>query len=182
MYFYPPEYTDLNYDVILHGNEVQKILKNISEEIDEEYYNQEFTILAIMDGAFYFASRLTNLLKNEKYVLTFCKTSCYNNNIRKELRLVYPPQRQFIHKKKVLIIDDIYDTGETLGFVKNYILEMGAADIKTSVLFNKEGVEKKCDLPNIVGAKVPNKFLWGAGLDSDGYYRNINEVRAQKEY
>ena len=83
--------------------------------------------------------------------------------------------------RTVLVIDDILDEGETLFAVRQKLVEMGAARVHTAVLADKEIQRAKPIQADFVGLKVPNRFVFGCGMDAYGLWRNLPEIRALKE-
>jgi hypoxanthine phosphoribosyltransferase len=78
--------------------------------------------------------------------------------------------------RHVIIVDDIFDTGHTLSAVIQRLHELGAADVKVCVLLQK----KKGQIPvkvDWVGFKIPDEFVVGYGLDYDGRYRGLKQIR-----
>ena len=83
--------------------------------------------------------------------------------------------------RKILLVDDIFDTGESLEFAVRWLRERGAGEVRTCVLLDKE-VEKRTSLrPDFVGFKVPNYFVVGYGLDLDEKFRELPYVAYLKE-
>lgn len=81
--------------------------------------------------------------------------------------------------RHVLVIDDILDTGQTLGLLKDMISEQKPASIRICVLLDKQGVERKHDVKaDYVGFEIPDAFVVGCGLDHDGLYRNLPDIVA----
>ncbi len=85
-----------------------------------------------------------------------------------------------LNGKHVVIIDDILDSGQTLGLLKDAITERGAATVRTCVLLSKQ-VERVVDIePDYFGFEIPDEFVVGYGLDYNGYYRNYPEIATLK--
>jgi len=81
--------------------------------------------------------------------------------------------------RHVLIIDDILDTGQTLGLLKDLIAEQNPASIRICVLLDKQGVQRKHEVKaDYVGFEIPDAFVVGCGLDHDGLYRNLPDIVA----
>lgn len=79
--------------------------------------------------------------------------------------------------RRVLIVDDILDSGQTLGLVRELVEQQGAADVRVCVLLRKPMSVRKRDVrAEYVGFDIPDRFVVGYGLDYDGYYRNIPEI------
>jgi hypoxanthine phosphoribosyltransferase len=80
--------------------------------------------------------------------------------------------------RHVLILEDIFDTGNSLDFVYNHLKAMEPASVKICTLLDKperrkEGITLQADY---VGFTIPNVFVVGYGLDFDEYYRNLPYV------
>lgn len=79
--------------------------------------------------------------------------------------------------RHVLIVDDILDTGRTLGLVRSMIAEQRPASLRVCVLLRKALPRPGQDWePEYVGFDIPDEFVVGYGLDFDGYYRNYPEI------
>jgi hypoxanthine phosphoribosyltransferase len=107
--------------------------------------------------------------------------SSYHGTQSKEL-VVKRDVSQDIEGRHVLILEDIFDTGSSLQFVYDHLLEKKPASLKTCTLLDKpegrrEGVTVK---PEYVGFTIPNEFVIGYGLDYDEYYRNLPYVGVLK--
>ena len=74
---------------------------------------------------------------------------------------------------KVLVVDDILDTGRTLSFARKHIIERGAREVKTCALLDKPSRRVVPIEADYVGFKVPDVFVVGYGLDYDSHYREL---------
>ncbi len=83
--------------------------------------------------------------------------------------------------KHIVIVDDILDTGRTLGLLKKEIGAQKPASLRICVLLRKE---RDRDVPveaDITGFDIPDVFIVGYGLDYDGHYRNLRDIRLLEE-
>ncbi|MEC9372474.1 MAG: hypoxanthine phosphoribosyltransferase, partial [Planctomycetota bacterium] len=78
--------------------------------------------------------------------------------------------------RHVVIVDDIYDTGQTLSLLQTLIAEQKPASVRTCVLLSKERERLAEAKVEYVGFEIPNAFVVGYGLDYDGFYRNLPEI------
>ena len=80
--------------------------------------------------------------------------------------------------RHVLIVDDILDTGRTLGLVRGMIAEQQPASLRVCVLLRKAIARDQDWQPDYIGFDIPDEFVVGYGLDFDGYYRNLPAIAA----
>ena len=83
--------------------------------------------------------------------------------------------------RTVLVVDDILDEGVTLAAVKESLLRLGAAEVLLAVFADKENGKKKPIQADFVGLAVPDRFVFGFGMDVDGAWRNLPAIYAMKE-
>lgn len=94
------------------------------------------------------------------------------------LRGALPPD---LGGRHVVVVDDILDTGQTLGLLRDLILEQKPASLRIAVLLTKQvprKVEVKADYS---GFDIPDEFVVGYGLDYAGFYRNLPEIRVLEQ-
>ena len=78
--------------------------------------------------------------------------------------------------KHVLIVDDIFDSGQTIEVLTGLIREQRPATLRTAVLLRKPGKARVAVSPDYVGFDIPDEFVVGYGLDYDGFYRNYPQI------
>lgn len=81
----------------------------------------------------------------------------------------------------VLVLDDILDEGETLAAIRDKLMDMGAARVLTAVLTDKNNGLVKPLRADFTGFTVPNRYVFGCGMDAYGYWRNLPAIYALKE-
>lgn len=98
-----------------------------------------------------------------------------------ELRWLAQP-RTSLAGRHVLIVDDILDTGLTLAAIIAWCREQGAASVRTAVLCEKPDARQPGGLPkaDYVGLAIPNRYVFGFGLDYREYWRNAPGIYAVK--
>lgn len=83
--------------------------------------------------------------------------------------------------KHVVIVDDILDTGRTLGLLKAEIAMQNPASLRICVLLRKERTRDVPVEADLAGFDIPDVFIVGYGLDYDGHYRNLRDIRVLEE-
>ncbi|MEY4592104.1 MAG: hypothetical protein RIR18_999 [Pseudomonadota bacterium] len=86
-----------------------------------------------------------------------------------------------VKDRVVLVVDDILDEGVTLAAIRERLLQMGAAEVRIAVFANKEKVGEKPVKADYVGLNVPDRFVFGFGMDVQGAWRNLPAVYAVRD-
>lgn len=81
----------------------------------------------------------------------------------------------------VLVVDDILDEGITLAAVRESLLRLGASEVLTAVFADKLNGRQKPLTADFVGLTVPDRFVFGFGMDAGGAWRNLPAIHARKE-
>ena len=83
---------------------------------------------------------------------------------------------QSLKGRKVILLEDIVDTGNTLEEINKILLKEEVANYEVATLFYKPEAYKKEFNIKYRGMEIPNKFIVGYGLDYDGLGRNLTQV------
>ena len=83
-----------------------------------------------------------------------------------------------LNGQTVIVLDDILDEGVTLAAVVQYCRQAGASQVITAVLTEKDNGLQKPLKADVVGLVVPNRYVFGCGMDVYGWWRNLPEIRA----
>lgn len=177
----PPDAQQLieNAELIASADEVQQTLARLAQEITADIANSFPLVLAVMGGAVVFAGqllpRLTFPLEFDYLHVTRYRGKTSGGQI--EWR-VLPGQN--VVQRTVLVLDDILDEGETLAAVRDKLLELGAARVLTAVLTDKQNNLRKPISADYVGLRVPDRYVFGCGMDVYGLWRNLPAIYALK--
>jgi hypoxanthine phosphoribosyltransferase len=167
-------------DLIASAAQVEAAVQRVAAEIEQKLGKTYPLVLAVMGGAVVFAGQILPLLR---FPLDFdyIHASRYGVMTRGasiEWR-VSPPQ--LAKGRAVLVLDDILDHGETMNAIRNRLLELGAHSVHCAVLVEKILQTKKPIVPDFVGLRIPDRFVFGCGMDAKGFWRNLPEIRAMRE-
>ena len=161
----------MELEVLIPEEKIKSRVKELSTEISRVFKDEKIVVISILKGAVFFTVDLLKHLNNE-VVLDFIRIKSYEGEVKKDTKLTFSSDIP-LEGKNVLIVDDIFDTGESLKVAFDEIKKRSPKLIKTCVLLDKE-IEKKVKLkPDFVGFKIPNFFVVGYGLDIDEKYRNL---------
>ncbi|MFL6567073.1 MAG: hypoxanthine-guanine phosphoribosyltransferase [Burkholderiales bacterium] len=169
-----------NSDGVASAGEVQAAIRRVATEIERRLSGAYPMVLAVMGGAVVFAGQLLPLLR---FPLDFdyIHASRYGAATRGAGVdwKVSPPG--LVGGRTVLVLDDILDHGETMNAIRNRLLELGAKEFCCAVLVEKTLGMRKPIAADFVGLTIPDRFVFGCGMDAKGYWRNLPEIRAMKE-
>jgi hypoxanthine phosphoribosyltransferase len=160
--------------------EVRKAVKRMAREISARLKDEFPVVLSVMGGAAVFTGQLLPLLR---FPLEFgaIEVTRYNNDIQgRDIAWRLPP-RDNVRDRIVLVVDDILDEGITLAAIKKRLTEMGASEVFSAVFADKEIGREKPVTADFVGVKVPNRYVFGFGMDAYGLWRNLPSIYALKE-
>ena len=161
--------------VLYSNREIHLANKNIAEEINRDIKSDALYVLTVMNGGFYFSAHLIPLLKHNIYHDYIHATRYGNKEYGGLLRWIREPE-DIIKGKNILIIDDILDEGITLSEIISKCKKMGAKNIFYTALFNKLIDKEKSLFPSYHVLNVPNKFVFGFGLDYQGFGRSLPDL------
>jgi hypoxanthine phosphoribosyltransferase len=169
-----------NAECIASADEVQTVLDRLAGEISDTLAGDFLLVLAVMGGAVVFAGQLLTRL-HFPLEFDYLHVTRYRGKTEGgevEWR-VLPGQN--VVGRNVLVLDDILDEGETLAAVRDKLLHMGAARVWSAVLTNKDNGLTKPIQADFVGLDVPNRYVFGCGMDAYGLWRNLPAIYALKE-
>ena len=167
-------------DEVCNAQCVQEEVARMAREITAELGEAFPVVLAVMGGAAVFTG---SLLPQLRFPLEFgaIEVTRYNNDIQgREITWRLPP-RDNVRGRPVLVLDDILDEGITLAAIRAKVLEMGAERFYSAVFADKDLGRAKPVTADFVGVVVPNRYVFGFGMDAYGLWRNLPAVYALKE-
>ncbi|ALD91586.1 hypoxanthine phosphoribosyltransferase [Cupriavidus gilardii CR3] len=169
-----------NSEEIVSAQDVQQSLDRMAREIADKMGDRFPLVLSVMGGAVVFTGML---LPKLEFPLEFdyIHLSRYNNKtVGGEMQWRVAP-RESVKDRTVLVLDDILDEGETMAAIRQRILDMGAREFYAAVLCEKTLAKAKPMHPDFCGFTVPDRYVFGCGMDAKGYWRNLGTIRALKD-
>jgi hypoxanthine phosphoribosyltransferase len=167
-------------ELIRSADEVQAAVGRVAQEINVALAGKYPLVLSVMGGAVVFSGQLLPMLE---FPLDFdyLHVSRYGNAQQGgELNWKVAP-RENVRGRVVLVLDDILDEGETLLAIKQRVMELGAAACYSAVFADKENGKTKPIRADFTGMELPNRFVFGYGMDIHGAWRNLPAIYATKE-
>ena len=167
-------------DLVASAAEIQAALGRVAATISAELAERYPLVLVVMGGAVVFAGQLLPLLRFP-LDLDYIHASRYGaetQGAHLQWR-VTPPAA--VRGRAALVLDDILDGGQTMAAIRARLLELGAASFHSAVLVEKRLARKKPIRADFVGLEIPDRFVFGYGMDAKGYWRNLPEIRAMRD-
>ncbi|GAB3627228.1 hypoxanthine phosphoribosyltransferase [Pandoraea terrae] len=134
-------------------------------------------VLSVMGGAAVFTGMLLPRL-DFPLEFDYIHLSRYNNTTTGGAMQWRVAPRDSVRGRVVLVLDDILDEGATMAAIRDRILEMGASHFYSAVLCEKLLNKAKPSHPDFCGFTVPDRYVFGCGMDARGYWRNLPSIRA----
>lgn len=154
---------------------IQEMVQILSEKIARNYKFD--VVVGLLTGSFVFASDLCRHFPDKKIKVHFIKASSYGDATESSGKLnVSLADDLDITGKKVLLVDDILDTGLTLQEMVKFLQEKGAAEVRSCVLLEKRTRRKANIKADFVGFSIEDGFVVGYGLDYAGEYRTMPDI------
>lgn len=166
-------------DLIVPAEEIQAALARLAADIGARLQDANPLVLTVMGGAVVFAGQLIPRL-GFPLDCDYLHATRYGDVTRGgELAWVVEP-RTPVAGRTLLVLDDILDEGITLAAIKRRLLEQGAKECLVAVLTEKDLGRAKPVAADFVGLRLPNRYVFGCGMDVKGAWRNLPAIYAVK--
>lgn len=168
-------------DLLFDKAAVEQALDNMALEVTNALADTNPIILPVMNGGLIPAGLLLPKLNFSLEVDYLHATRYRGETSGQELAWFRKPSKS-IKDRVLLLIDDILDEGITLAAIVKECKEMGAEKVYTAVLADKElGYERDFAKADFTGLVVPNRYVFGFGMDYHHYHRNQAGIYAVKD-
>ena len=167
-------YHEFLKEVLIPETELQDRISQLGETISRDYQDKDLHLICILRGGVMF---LTDLMRaiTVPHSVDFMAISSYGVGDRDssgQVRLTMDLQDD-IHDRDVLLVEDIVDSGNTLSSVLGLLATRKPASLKVCTLLDKYE-RREVEVPlDYVGFRIPNKYVFGYGLDLDEFYREL---------
>ena len=163
------------WKVILTPEQIEESVEKCAKVINEKFQGEKVVVACILKGAAYFYVDLTRKL-TLPHNCYFVEASSYHNEQTQsdEIEILSLIKSEKFKGRKVILVDELYDNGNTINLVRDAIsekAEIPLEDIFTCTAFRKNKVTTQ-RLPDLCGCTVPDVWLVGYGLDDKQEKRN----------
>lgn len=169
------EILDKRFSEFIPEHTIQERISELAAQINYDFSGTEVVFVGILNGAFMFASDLFRRI-DLKAQITFVKLASYTGTSSSGAIKELIGWNEDLKNKRVIIIEDIVDTGVTLEHTVDNLIIRNVKEIRIAALFLKPGAFRKNIHIDYVGFEIPNDFVVGYGLDYDGFGRNLPSI------
>ena len=165
---------------LIHAPEViHAAISRLAKEITQKLENANPIVICVVSGGIVFAGQLLTQL-HFPLQLDYVHASRYQNaTVGKNLDWQVLPSLDLTNRT-VLLVDDILDEGVTLKAIQEKCFELGAAQVFGAVMFEKTLNRVKPIEADFIGLQVPDRYVFGYGMDAYGWWRNLPAIYALK--
>ncbi|KQQ20663.1 hypoxanthine phosphoribosyltransferase [Rathayibacter sp. Leaf299] len=163
-------------EVLYTEAEIHARIRDLARAIERDYAGENLLIVGVLRGAVMVMADLARELKID-IVMDWMAVSSYGSSTKSSgvVRILKDLDTD-ITDRKVLIVEDIIDSGLTLSWLQGNLRSRGAESVEICALFRKPRAAKVEVEVAYVGFDIPNDFVIGYGLDYAERYRNLRDV------
>jgi hypoxanthine phosphoribosyltransferase len=162
--------------ILIPADDIQRRVADMARRIDADFHDRSVTIVGVLTGSLIFLADLVRRLDLPLRIGLIQASSYRGAAITPGELRVDPVLLPDLTSRHVLLLDDILDTGRTLGRLVERLLGLGVASLRTAVLLRKQGRQVIPLTPDYVGFEIPDAFVVGYGLDYNDEYRNLPHI------
>lgn len=174
----PQSYLD-GADLLLSAQDVNKAIAEMAGQIAADIGDTKPLVLCVMGGGVVFTGQLLPQL-NFPLEFDYVQASRYHNQTEGQQLVWKVMPGNNVKDRTVLVLDDILDEGHTLAAIKEKCLAQGARRVVVAVLVEKTLNKTKPIKADYVGLHVPDRYVFGCGMDVYGWWRNLPAIYALK--
>lgn len=166
---------ELVFEKFINREEIDAAVQKVADGINKDYVGKNPLLLAILNGAFIFASDLMRKI-TIPCEISFVKYASYSGTVTTSNVKELIGMNEELEGRYVIVVEDIVDTGITMDKLLEEIREKRPLDVKVACFcFKAEAFQKDFKI-DYLGMTIPDDFIVGYGLDYNGHGRNFPEI------
>lgn len=162
--------------ILITRDQLDARVRELGAEIRDTCGPEPLLCIGMLRGAVFFLVDLLRAVANDHAQIDFLTVRSYAGT-ESTGRLTIIGETPNVVGKRVLLVDDIVDTGNTLKAVSAMLREAGAAELWSAVMVDKPSRRKVEYEADFVGFKIEDKFVVGYGMDCDDRFRSCQDIR-----
>lgn len=167
-------------ELLCSAEAVQAALHEVARRINTTLADTHPLVLTMMGGAVVFTGQLLPLL-DFPLDFDYVHVSRYGNEREGGNICWKVGPCENVRGRVVLVLDDILDEGHTMEALRQRVMELGAERFYCAVFVDKQNGIKKPIHADYVGIELPDRFMFGYGMDINGAWRNLPAIYAVRE-
>ena len=167
--------------ILLTEEQIQARIAELGEILTEDYKDKDPIVVGVMKGVVVFYADMIRQIKTPCQ-MDFMWISSYAGTESTGNMIVRRDVSSDIKGRHVLVLEDIFDTGNSLDYTVKHLLAKEPASVKVCTLLDKPE-RRNPDItlkPDYIGFTIPNEFVVGYGLDFNEHYRNLPYIGVLK--
>ena len=167
------DYREFLDEILVPEGALQERIAELGAEISRDYAGQDPHLVCILRGGVLFLSDLMRHI-SIPHTIDFMAVSSYGTTRQStgQVRITLDLKDE-IHDRSVLLVEDIVDSGYTIASVLEFLNTRHPKSLRVCTLLDKPE-RREVEVPiHYRGFTIPNKFVFGYGLDMDEFYRNL---------
>lgn len=168
------DYQEFLAEILIPENKLQARIQELGKEISQDYLGKDLLLVCILRGGVMFLTDLMRTL-TVPHNIDFMAVASYGSGVRQssgQVRITLDLTTS-IGGRDVLLVEDIIDSGHTIASVIDLLNTRRPRSLRVCALLDK-AERRETEVPiHYCGFIIPNKFVFGYGLDIDEYYRNL---------
>jgi hypoxanthine phosphoribosyltransferase len=167
-----------NLTLLISQAEIAQKVKQLAQQIDQDYQGQSLTIIGILKGSFIFLADLVRAIATPLERIEFLQLSSYGSSTVSsgKVTVLQDISPTLIHHQHILLVEDIIDTGLSIATVLERLQTHQPASLKLCTLLNKPSCRRQDVQIDYCGFSIPDHFVLGYGLDLDQKYRQLPAI------
>lgn len=168
-------------EVMISEQEIAERIKTLAKQIDNDYKDKNPLVIGVLKGCCMFFADLVREMEVD-VDMDFIAVSSYGSGKESSGTITLTKDLTVdCTNRNVLIIEDIVDSGLTIQYLQSLFASKNVASFEVATLLDKPS-RRKVDVDiKYVGFTIPNKFIFGYGLDYDEKMRGLRDVCVMKE-
>lgn len=166
-------------ETMVSEQEIKEMVDRVAAMINNDFRGEEVVVIGVLTGAFVFTADLVRKLEMP-VIVDFMQVKSYEGDTSTGVLQIKKDCNTNIEGKNVIVVEDIIDTGRTLAHLKTMLSNRNPKALKICTAFDKPSRRVVEMVPDYNGITVEDKFIVGYGLDYNGLYRELKEVKIVK--
>jgi len=167
---------DPKLQVLIPAEKIQARIRELGEQISRDYPAGNLNMVCILKGAAYFLADLSRAMRRDVFI-DFMGISSYGQGKRTSGEVKVTKDLDIsLEGANVLIVEDIVDSGVTLTYLMNLLVQRRPDSIRIAALLDKPERRLRPVHVHYVGFQIPDRFVVGYGLDYAEKYRNLDDI------